>query len=127
YMEEAESLCGKIAFVNSGQIISEGTPDELKKLVGKEIAKISTIPGEPQKVIRIIKGLKNIENVTATEHGVVVEAEDIAQRLPEIAKVLEKNKETVVEMTLSKPSLEDVFLKMTGSKLREVGTVESNK
>ena len=127
YMEEAEALCTKIAFVNSGQVVAEGTTDQLKKMVGREIAKLATIPGDSQKLIRIIKALKKIDNVTATEHGVVVEGDNIAGRLPEISHALEKNHETVVEMSLSQPSLEDVFLKLTGSALREAGPAEPDK
>ncbi|MFA6907374.1 MAG: ABC transporter ATP-binding protein [Candidatus Micrarchaeia archaeon] len=127
YMEEAEALCGRIAFVNAGKVVAEGTPDELKKRVGKEIGKISTVPGNADNVIRIIRGMGGIDNVTETEHGVVVEAKGIAGRLPEIAKVLVKHGETVVEMSVSQPSLEDVFLKMTGLKLREVAKAEGVK
>ena len=127
YMEEAEALCDRIAFVNTGKVVAEGTPNELKKRVGKEIAKLSTVPGQAENVIRIIKAIRGIDNVTETEHGVIVEGKSIAVRLPEIAKILEKHGETVVEMTLSRPSLEDVFLKMTGLKLREVAKAESVK
>jgi len=127
YMEEAEALCGRIAFVNGGQVVAEGTPNELKKRAGKEIGKLSTVPGNAEKVIGIIKGISGIDSVTETEHGVVVESRSIAERLPEIARALEKNGETVVEMSVSKPSLEDVFLKMTGLKLREVNKVEAAK
>lgn len=127
YMEEAEALCGRIAFVNAGQVVAEGTPNELKKRVGKEIAKLSTVPGKAENVIRIINEISGIDNVTATEHGVVVEGRDISSKLPEIARMLEKNGETVVEMSVSRPSLEDVFLKMTGLKLREVNKAEGGK
>ena len=126
-MEEAEALCGRIAFVNAGKVVAEGTPDELKRKVGKEIGKISTVPGNAENVIRIIRGMGGIDNVTETEHGVVVEAKGIAGRLPEIAKILVKHGETVVEMSVSQPSLEDVFLKMTGLKLREVAKAENVK
>ena len=127
YMEEAEALCGRIAFVNAGQVVAEGTPNELKKRVGKEMAKLSTVPGKAENIIRIINGIGGIDNVTTTEHGVVVEGGDISSRLPEIARALEKNGETVVEMSVSRPSLEDVFLKMTGLKLREVNKAEAEK
>lgn len=120
YMEEAEALCDHIAFINAGHVVAEGTPDELKRRVGREMAKLSTVPGQSEKLMRIIRGMGGIDNVTGTEHGVVVEGRGIAARLPEIAKTLEKNGETVVEMSVSQPSLEDVFLKMTGLKLREV-------
>ena len=127
YMEEAEALCDRIAFVNAGHVVAEGTPDELKRRVGKEIAKISTVPGNSEKVMRIIRGIGKIDNVTATEHGVVVEAKDISSRLPEIARILVKNGETVIEMSVSQPSLEDVFLKMTGLKLLEAKKAEAVK
>ena len=127
YMEEAEALCSRIAFVSAGQVVAEGTPNELKRRVGKEIGKLSSVPGNAENVIRIIKGMGGIDNVTATEHGVVVEAKDISSRLPEIAKLLEKNGETVIEMSVSRPSLEDVFLKLTGLKLLEAKKAEAVK
>jgi len=127
YMEEAEALCDRITFVNNGHVVAEGTPNELKKMVGKEVAKLITVPGESDKLIRIVKSIGDMGNVTATERGVLIEGKDIASRLPEISKALEKNGETVVEMSVSRPSLEDVFLKITGLKLREVGKVEAAK
>ncbi|MFA6907397.1 MAG: ABC transporter ATP-binding protein [Candidatus Micrarchaeia archaeon] len=127
YMEEAEALCGRLAFISAGHVVAEGTPDELKRRVGKEIAKLSTVPGNAENVIRIIKGIGGIDNVTATEHGVVVEAKDVSSRLPEIAKILVKNGEAVIEMSVSQPSLEDVFLKMTGLKLLEAKKAEAIK
>ena len=95
--------------------------------MGKEIGKISTVPGNAENVIRIIRGMGGIDNVTETEHGVVVEAKGISSRLPEIAKLLEKNGETVIEMSVSRPSLEDVFLKLTGLKLLEAKKAEAVK
>lgn len=127
YMEEAEALCEQIAFVNSGMAVAQGTADELKMRVGREIAKITAVPGGPEKIAKIIEGLSGIDAVRTTEHGVIVEGDKISSRLPEISKLLEKNKQTVVEMSLSKPSLEDVFMSITGAKLREVGAVEHPK
>jgi ABC-2 type transport system ATP-binding protein len=127
YMEEAEALCDRIAFMNNGQVVAEGTPNELKRLVGKEVVRMITVPGDSEKLIRIVSGVGDVGSVTATERGVLIEGKDIASRLPEISKAVEKSGETVVEMSVSRPSLEDVFLKMTGSKLREVGKVEAAK
>jgi len=127
YLEEAEALCERIAFINSGQVVAEGTPTELKNRVGREIAKVIAIPGSSEKLIRLIQKIKGIDSVTGTEHGVLIEGNDIASRLPEISKALEKSGETIIEMSLSRPSLEDVFLAMTGSKLREANAVELDK
>ena len=127
YMEEAEALCDKIAFVNGGQVIAEGTLSELKSMVGHEIAKLKSIPGEPKQLKAIIERVKGVENVTATEHGVIVEGKNIRQEMAGISKALKDEGETIIELSLSEPSLEDVFLKLTGSKLREVGKVEPDK
>lgn len=127
YMDEAEALCDRIAFINNGKVVAEGTPNELKKLIGKEIVKLITVPGDSEKLIRVVSRIDDIGSVTAIERGVLIEGKEIASKLPEISKAVEKNGETVVEMSVSRPSLEDVFLKITGSKLREVGKVEAAK
>jgi len=127
YMEEAEALCGRIAFINAGQVVAEGTPDELKKLAGKEMAKIKSLPGEYAKLEPIVRSMKGIENVTATEHGMVVEADNIATKVGEITKAFGKSKEKIIEFSISKPSLEDVFLKLTGAQLKEAVKSETKK
>lgn len=120
YLEEAEALCNRIILVNSGKIIADGTPAQLKKMAGKEIAKIKSIPGKYEDFSNKISELKEIGEVTITEHGIVIEADNISIKIPEITKIFEKNKENIVELSISKPSLEDVFLKLTGAKLKEV-------
>jgi len=127
YMEEVEALCERIAFVNSGQIVAEGTTDQLKKRVGKEVAKLITIPGEPKGLIALISGIKGVSSVTAAGHGVFIEGDEIASKIPEISKAVEKHGETIVELSLSRPSLEDVFLALTGSNLRETNAKEVGK
>ncbi|MDE1798265.1 MAG: ABC transporter ATP-binding protein [Candidatus Micrarchaeota archaeon] len=127
YMEEAEALCDRIAFVNAGQLVAVGTPDELKRRVGRELAKVTTIPGKPEVLLRLLRKIKGVSGVTPTEHGVVIEGQSIADRLPDISRALEKKGEVIVELSLSRPSLEDVFLTMTGSKLREAGMVEPSE
>lgn len=118
YMEEAEALCKKVAFINAGQVVAEGSPKELKKMVGKEIAKIRSIPGDYEKIRSAAEKIKGIENVTVTDHGLVIEANDISSKVAEITRLLGKKKEKIVGFSVSKPSLEDVFLKLTGEQLK---------
>lgn len=125
YMEEAEALCERIAFVNSGQVVAEGTLNELKKLVKREVAKVRFVPDSPKDFLVPIKKVKGVERITLTEHGMIVEGKEIA--IEDISKVLKEHGETIVELSHSKPSLEDVFLKLTGSKLVEVSKIEPNK
>jgi ABC-2 type transport system ATP-binding protein len=127
YMEEAEALCEKIAFINAGQVVAEGKPGELKRMAGKEIVKLKSLPGEYAKLEPLLVKIKGIDSVTVTEHGVVVEADDISQKVPDITKAFGKRKEKIIELSVSKPSLEDVFLKLTGEQLKGAVKVEPKK
>lgn len=119
YMEEAEALCQKIAFVNAGQVVTEGSPSELKKMAGKEIAKLVSIPGNYAELEPLLRKIKGIDNVTVTDHGIVVESDKVTQKVADITKIFSKKKEKMIEFSVSKPSLEDVFLKLTGAQLKE--------
>ncbi|NYZ77668.1 ABC transporter ATP-binding protein [Candidatus Micrarchaeota archaeon] len=127
YMEEAEALCGRIAFINAGQVVAEGSPEELKRMAGREMAKVKSLPGEYAKLEPLLKGVNGVENVTVTEHGVVVESENIASKVGEITRIFGKSREKIIELSVSKPSLEDVFLKLTGAQLKEGVKVEPKK
>ena len=119
YMEEAEALCGKIAFVNKGQVAAYGSPRELKRLAGKELLKMKSVPGDYAKIEPLIRKIPSAESITVTEHGIVVEAEDAAALVSAVTQIFIDNSEKIVELSVSRPSLEDVFLKLTGAQLKE--------
>lgn len=119
YMEEAEALCGKIAFISNGKVIAEGTPEDLKRLAGREIAKVKSLPGDYARLEQAVKAIRDVENATVTEHGMVIESDNIASKVGEITKVFGKNREKIIDLSISKPSLEDVFLKLAGAQLKE--------
>ncbi len=127
YMEEAESLCGKVAFVNDGKVVAQGSPDELRKLAGREIAKLMSIPGDYAGLEPMIKGIKGVRNTTITEHGMFVEAADVSGIVGEMSDIFAKKGEKIVELSVSKPSLEDVFLKLTGAQLKEAVKIGPKK
>jgi ABC-2 type transport system ATP-binding protein len=127
YMEEAEALCEKIAFVNNGQVVTQGSPGELKKMAGAEIAKLVSIPGNYSELEEGLKKIKGIQNLTITDHGIVVEATELSSKVADITRVFSRKKEKIIEFSVSKPSLEDVFLKLTGSQLKEATKIVPKK
>ena len=127
YMEEAEVLCSKIAFINAGQVVAQGTPEELKRMAGKEIVKLVSIPGDYVQLEPLLKNIKGIDTVTVTEHGIVVEANSVSQKVVEITKIFSRKKEKIIELSVSRPSLEDVFLKLTGTQLKEAVKIAPKK
>ncbi|WP_211255080.1 ABC transporter ATP-binding protein [Palaeococcus ferrophilus] len=106
YMEEAEELAERVAVMNEGKVIATETPDELKRLIGEE--SIITIRG-------LLKGLGGI-GYPFVEKGdeVRVRVRNPREALPEIVEILVKAGSRVKEIKVEEPTLEDVFIKLTG-------------
>lgn len=112
YMEEAE-VCGEIAIIDSGRIIARGSPDELKKAVGGDVIRLATTDNE--KAAGEIFGAFGLEAVEKDgELHITVEKGDAC--IPEIIRALA---ETALSVRLHRPTLNDVFLKLTGKAIRE--------
>jgi ABC-2 type transport system ATP-binding protein len=112
YMEEAEN-CGRIAIIDNGKIIAEGTPAKLKEMVRGDIVRIST--EDDRKAIAEIKGIFNI--ATRNENGgLFLETERGEEFIPRLIHSLTMKTRSV---SLEKPTLNDVFLKLTGRTIRD--------
>jgi len=112
YMEEAE-FCDRIAIIDHGTIVALGTPDELKAQVGGDIVVVSTVDDDlaADEITRKL-------GATAVRDGdtLRVEVQDGAQFVPQLITALSMPVKTV---TVRRPSLDDVFLKLTGRAIRE--------
>jgi ABC-2 type transport system ATP-binding protein len=112
YMEEAE-VCDKIAIIDNGKIISMGSPDELKKTVGGDIVYVKTTDNaNAKKDIEKLFGL----NVTEKEGEIYMTCTMGDTCIPEMIRTIG---EKVISVRLQRPTLNDVFLKLTGKAIRE--------
>lgn len=118
YMEEAE-VCDRIAIIDNGKIITTGTPDELKKTVGGDVIYIRTSDNKKAKLE--IEKLFNVD-VSEKDGELFFTSLRGDACIPEIIKTIG---ETVLSVRLQRPTLNDVFLKMTGKEIRELD-VSSN-
>ncbi len=118
YMEEAE-VCDRIAIIDNGKIITTGTPDELKKTVGGDVIYIKTSDNKKAKLE--IEKLFNAD-VSEKDGELFFTSLKGDACIPEIIKTIG---ETVLSVRLQRPTLNDVFLKMTGKEIRELD-VSSN-
>jgi ABC-2 type transport system ATP-binding protein len=115
YMEEAE-VCARIAIIDNGKIIALGTPDELKKAIGGEVVYIRTTDNanakkELERLFRLNVSEKNGELYLSCEMGDTC--------IPEIIRTIG---ERVLSVRVQRPTLNDVFLQLTGKTIREEET-----
>ncbi len=117
YMVEAEELCDRIAIIDHGRIIALDTPEGLKKLVkDEETVEIAVREFNPA---LLEKSPWKLAVVQSTEERTVLRGSVDEEDLPKLVEWLVKNQVKVVSVERKEPTLEDVFIKLTGRGLRD--------
>jgi ABC-2 type transport system ATP-binding protein len=119
YLDEADSLCDRVAIIDHGEIVAEGTPDDLKREISGDVV-IVGLGGHPeaesaadaQKALADEPYIRKIE--TPGEDAVRVYADDAASAIPQILRALAAAGIEPELVQLQRPSLDDVFLTKTG-------------
>jgi ABC-2 type transport system ATP-binding protein len=116
YMDEAERLCDHIYVVDKGRIVAEGSPEELKALVGEGTLRIAV--DAPAKLRAMVDGLLPGRAIEEDGEAVVVKIPVDSKAPAAILEALQSDGLAVREFSLSPPTLEDTFLHLTGHSLR---------
>jgi ABC-2 type transport system ATP-binding protein len=120
YLEEADALCDRLAIIDQGRIVAEGTSNELKRAVAGDVVTIG-VEGSGARVLGIVEALPFVREASLDdETGLVrlyVEHGEIA--LPQLLRLLDAAGLAPTSIALNKPSLDDVFLRQTGRSLRD--------
>lgn len=119
YMEEAESLCDRLAIIDHGNIIASGTLSELKGMVGEHDVLRLSGRFDPEKATAALREMEGVEVVKAEEDSLRLSIRGAMRKLPELYTALGASGAEVRETTLTEPSLESLFIKLTGKELRE--------
>ncbi|KSW12566.1 ABC transporter ATP-binding protein [Pyrodictium occultum] len=120
YMDEAERLCDRIAIIDHGRIIAEGSPEELKSMVGGDTVYVK-LPGRDaaEKLASLLRERGLGEDVSVAGDMVAVVARDAPRLMPRILSLAQEAGIRVLEARYTRPSLNDVFVKLTGRSLRD--------
>jgi ABC-2 type transport system ATP-binding protein len=118
YMEEVEAVCSRISIMDSGRVIAEGTKNELVgRIAHEDTIRMTAITASDAltEEIRAISGVKRVE-VTGNDYLIISAADSgNINRIMEITM----NRGGIANITAAKPTLEDVFLTLTGRNLRD--------
>jgi ABC-2 type transport system ATP-binding protein len=117
YLEEADALAGRVGIIDRGRIVAEGTPTELKRSIGADVI-IARVDGDAKGVATTVDQLPGVLGVEAHAGELVVSATDGPATLGPVAIALSTCGVPIRDLTLRTPTLDDVFLEMTGSRLR---------
>ncbi len=119
YMEEAETLCDRLAVVDHGKVIAAGTLAELRSMLEeRDLLRLSGV-FRPDAARAAVAPIDRIEVLQAEETVLVLSLVDASRKLPAIFAALEAAGCEVRGTTLTQPSLESLFIKLTGKELRE--------
>jgi ABC-2 type transport system ATP-binding protein len=125
YMEEADELCDRIAIIDRGRIVVSGTPGELKRSVGADTVELRLV-GESgdgvvhaqESVARRLEGFRPLTSLERTETGVRLALVEASSAIPELFRRLDGDGVMIRGLSVSEPTLADVFLRYTGHEIR---------
>jgi ABC-2 type transport system ATP-binding protein len=117
YIEEAERLCDRVAIVDHGKVIALGTPRELKERSGdKTRIEVRLAKPEPDTALLNLDGVTDCRNING---AYVFHCQRPPQAIVALVKHLEAHGNELVSLEIATPSLEDVFIELTGRRLRD--------
>jgi ABC-2 type transport system ATP-binding protein len=120
YLDEADALCDRLAIMDHGQIVAEGTPAELKREISGDVLVVGLPAGAAERAAALLTPEPYVNRLETTEDGALrLFVDDGASVIPQVLRTLEGAGISLSTVELHRPSLDDVFLAKTGRSLRE--------
>jgi ABC-2 type transport system ATP-binding protein len=118
YLDEADALCDRVAIIDQGKIVAEGTPEELKREIAGDIVTLS-VGGDQQRALDVLQDQPFVREAGIEEGAVRLYVDRGEEAMPTILRVLDSAGLQLLTIGLHRPILDDVFLRKTGRSLRE--------
>jgi len=120
YMDEAERLCDRLAIVDHGQIIAEGSPPDLiERLGGHHVVEFSVTGNSDGAALEAWRKLPSVESVRGDDGLVALHVQELHLAIPALLDEVKRRGSELLSLTTRQASLEDVFVRLTGRHLRE--------
>jgi ABC-2 type transport system ATP-binding protein len=120
YMEEADQLCGRVAIMDHGRILALDTPTNLKRSTGADTIVTLKVTDARDQLARLLGELDGVVETRVVGTSVVVHTRAMDHAVPRIVNVAEEAHAEILDLAVAEPSLETVFINLTGKELREV-------
>lgn len=119
YMEEVEELCDRVIILDRGKILASGTKEELKELSNIEEKVVVDVYDLSENILEEISNKKEVDYIVYTNNGLTITYKKGKNNIGELIDLFNKKKVKYGSITSSKPTLNDVFLELTGKDLRD--------
>jgi ABC-2 type transport system ATP-binding protein len=117
YLEEADELCRRLAIIDHGELVAAGTPESLKAEIGKDVVSVELHGADADRTREVIGELPGLDRVIVEPDELALFVEDGAASIAQIVRRLDTANVEVGAISVSRPSLDDVFLEATGRRL----------
>jgi ABC-2 type transport system ATP-binding protein len=117
YLEEADRLAKRIAIIDHGRIVAEGAPEELKASIGSDVVTVGVPSDQIERAEKALATLDGLKEIQADAKGLTLFVHDGSGAVVRVVRLLDKANITVGSITVSSPTLDEVFLRLTGSRL----------
>ena len=123
YLEEADELAHRVGIIDHGQIVAEGTPGDLKRAVGSDLILVR-VEGDTTEAMSVLANVPGVQNVEVHGNELVITTSTGSATISPVAVALAGTSVVVRDLTLRTPTLDDVFLELTGT---HIETTESQE
>jgi ABC-2 type transport system ATP-binding protein len=129
YLEEADRLADRVAIIDHGVIVAAGTPTELKASVGSDVVTVQVGYGMVDAAKSLLTTLEGLREMRANHTSLTLFVDDGTQGVAQVIRLLDGSKVELGAVSVAQPTLDEVFLRATGSRLEGSanGTSEDSK
>jgi ABC-2 type transport system ATP-binding protein len=117
YLEEADELARRVAIIDVGRIVAEGTPAHLKRSIGADVVTVAVPHAQRKKAEKAIAALKGLKEVRQHAGQLTLFIPNGSSAVANVVRLMDDAKVTVDSITVSSPTLDDVFLRATGHRI----------
>jgi ABC-2 type transport system ATP-binding protein len=118
YLEEADRICRQLSIIDHGKLMANGSPSELKEGLGGDTITMTLDPLRRAKAKELLKAVHGISNVLDSDGGIVAYAKNAGEIVAEVVTTLDRSGIRPSFLSISSPTLDDVFLRQTGRRIR---------